>query len=231
MTTFAEVRFAHEDGALADTFASTPELDVRILPETSTDPEREIYVLKCDAVAPDVVAEALERDRTVETVHPMPEFDRRNLWGVTFAETAVLLGPQVTRHGGFVIDARSAASGLEAAPRGWHEQWLLPDREALHDVWEHAREAGFTFEVVDVRQLPSADAEYPVRDALTEKQREALVVAYELGYFADPREASLAEVAAELGYSASAVGGRLKRGIRALIERTLLVDRSDRPHR
>lgn len=223
MATFTEVRFAHEDGALADTFAELPDVDVRVLPETSTDPEQVMYVLTFDNASPETIESTLGRDHTISDVRPMPEFDQRNLWGVEFAPETKLLGPRVTRFGGFVVDARSASGDPEFA--GWHERWLLPDREAVHEVWQYAREEDFDFEVIDLYQQSDGDTRYPVQEVLTEQQRTAQLAAYEQGYFAEPRGASLEAVADSLGHSPSAVGGLLRRGMKSLIETTLLVDR------
>lgn len=223
MPTITEVRFAHEDGALAGTFAALEGLDVRVLPETSTAPERDMYVFTFDNVAAENLESALAADHTVAAVRPMPEFGERTLWSVEFAGEAKLLAPRVTREGGFVVDARSAQSDSDFP--GWHERWLLPDREAIHDIWEYARAEGFEFEVLDLRRRGSADVRNTARDVLTDEQRDALLTAYELGYFADPREASLEDVADALEHSPSAIGGRIKRGMKALIESTLVVDR------
>ncbi|MFC6939935.1 helix-turn-helix domain-containing protein [Salinirubellus sp. GCM10025818] len=57
-----------------------------------------------------------------------------------------------------------------------------------------------------------------MRSTRTPPQREALVAAYEFGYFAGPREASLADVTQHLDPSMGATGGRLRRGSRTLLE-------------
>ncbi|OYR42003.1 bacterio-opsin activator [Halorubrum sp. Ib24] len=59
---------------------------------------------------------------------------------------------------------------------------------------------------------------------LTETQREALVLAYEMGYFDSPRTASLEEIAAELGISQQSLSSRIRRGHRRLIARTLIAE-------
>ncbi|MFC6756071.1 helix-turn-helix domain-containing protein [Halomicroarcula sp. GCM10025894] len=53
---------------------------------------------------------------------------------------------------------------------------------------------------------------------MTAPQREALVLAYKNGYYAEPRETNLAELAAEVGISRQAFARRLNRGYRTLIE-------------
>lgn len=53
--------------------------------------------------------------------------------------------------------------------------------------------------------------------SLTDRQREVLTAAYELGYYERPRRASQEAVAAELGLSASTVGEHLRKGERRLV--------------
>jgi len=48
------------------------------------------------------------------------------------------------------------------------------------------------------------------------------MVAYGLGYYESPREATREDVADELGISPQAVGSRLQRGTRRLLASTLM---------
>lgn len=58
----------------------------------------------------------------------------------------------------------------------------------------------------------------PPHRQLTDAQSEALLTAYNAGYFDNPREATLEEIGEQLGISRQAVADRLKRGYHALIE-------------
>lgn len=57
---------------------------------------------------------------------------------------------------------------------------------------------------------------------LTDTQREALVAAYEMGFFDSPRTASLEDVAADIGITQQSLSSRLRRGHRRLVEATLV---------
>jgi predicted DNA binding protein len=59
---------------------------------------------------------------------------------------------------------------------------------------------------------------------LTDSQREALLVAFETGYFEEPRNATLGEVAADLDISQPAASGLLRRGIKRLVASSLMDD-------
>jgi predicted DNA binding protein len=59
---------------------------------------------------------------------------------------------------------------------------------------------------------------------LTDSQYEALVTAFDQGYFEVPRATSMDQLAAEFGISDSALSQRLRRGTSALIAETLVSD-------
>jgi len=224
MAIITDVRFAHERGALAETLEALPETELTVVRETGTDPEHSRYLIRFEG-APPTVRRVLDRDRTVRDAEQIPGDVRPRLWGVEFAPEAKLLNPRVTSEGGFVLDARSARP--EGGRRGWYERWLLPGREALRDVWEYARAEEFDFEIVNLRQQGGPDPDAPDPGALTDQQREALVAAYENGYFTEPREVSLEELAASLDLSATAVGGRIRRGLKSLVGMTVVDGRDD----
>lgn len=222
MAIITEVRFAHEDGALAATLEALPELTVRIVRETSTTPSQDVYFFRFDNADADVVGPVLDDDHTVRKAAPVRAVDDQNLWGIEFAPETKLLAPEVTSNGGFVLDACS--SRPNRTPRGWRERWFFPDCDGVQDIWKHARAEAFEFDVLDLARQLGPDVERVDRDPLTEQQRTALVTAYEQGYFKEPRETSLEELAETLDLSPSAVNGRLKRGLKALIGTTLVVE-------
>ncbi|MFB6155446.1 MAG: helix-turn-helix domain-containing protein [Haloferacaceae archaeon] len=222
MVIISEVRFTHERGALVPTFNRLRGLDATVVREASTDPGQSKYVLRFEYDGSSDVRQVIEDDPTVRNVQPMSGFEDQKLWIVEFTDDTRLLNPTVSSSRGVVLDARSVNGGTE--PRGWHEHWLLPDREALHTIWQHARDEGFTFEVLAFRNKGRTGPEYPGPAAPTDRQQETLVAAYERGYFAEPRETSLEELAEALDLSPTAVNGRLRRGMKSLVEMTIVVD-------
>lgn len=88
---------------------------------------------------------------------------------------------------------------------------VMPDRSALSQIVDEIEEEGGTVHLKRVHQLSGED-NYTVKiDAseVTDKQREALEVAVEEGYYDRPREADLGVLAERLGVSKSAVSQRL----------------------
>lgn len=102
---------------------------------------------------------------------------------------------------------------------GWHFEVRGESRGAINDFRTSCQTNDIPIEITAVHSLLSGqDAGYD----LTETQHEALVLAYELGYFDSPREATLVDVAEELGITQQSVSSRLRRGHRRLIAETLI---------
>lgn len=56
---------------------------------------------------------------------------------------------------------------------------------------------------------------------VTDPQREVLLLALERGYYTVPRNASLSDLAGDLGISSQAASERLRRGTQTLVANTL----------
>ena len=124
----------------------------------------------------------------------------------------LLVVPELTRRGGALLNAYCQDGS-------WNGRYQFPDRETLVGMREFCHENGVSFEV---QQLYRADGPSDYGGAgLTEPQREALLAAFEAGYFDDPRSATLEDVAGALDISATATGRRLRRGTAALVEAVL----------
>ncbi|PSP56634.1 bacterio-opsin activator [Halobacteriales archaeon QS_1_67_19] len=115
------------------------------------------------------------------------------------------------------------ATILEAASDegvDWTVELLFPDDEALSDFQDYAATRDLSFELRWLHQ--SAHSEALGKYEVTREQREALVTAYEKGYFEVPGEISLGELADELDISKNAASARLHRGYANLVKNTLV---------
>ncbi|SFC24782.1 HTH DNA binding domain [Halobiforma haloterrestris] len=106
---------------------------------------------------------------------------------------------------------------IEVTGDGWTQTGWFADRETFDEFRTFWQRNGY----FRLRRLTRDGEPEPPGDGLTDRQREALRTAYELGYFDIPRDASLEDVAAELGISASSVSERLRRAQTQLIEETV----------
>jgi predicted DNA binding protein len=107
---------------------------------------------------------------------------------------------------------------------GTSEEWRFEaraeDRDAISEFQTRSRELDVPIELVGLHALSPmrSGAQYD----LTETQREALVLAYERGFYQSPREVTLDTLAKELGITGQSLGSRLRRGTNRLIGSTLI---------
>lgn len=101
---------------------------------------------------------------------------------------------------------------------GWRFEVRGDSQEAMAAFREYRRERELPVEITTVHAL------FPIQSegyALTDSQREALILAYERGYFDTPRRTSLEDIAAELDITQQSLSSRLRRGHRRLLAATL----------
>lgn len=116
----------------------------------------------------------------------------------------------------------SRASVLDAYGRNdqWHPRILYPDRDLFSRTHEFCEDHRLAF---DIRSIWELERQPPGRYGLTDEQYEALVEAYQRGYFEVPRGITLAELAEELGVSHQALSERVRRGTGTLVDDTLMI--------
>ncbi|WP_238717553.1 helix-turn-helix domain-containing protein [Natronorubrum halophilum] len=146
---------------------------------------------------------ALEIDPTITDPVLADRYPDRRVYRVALTDRAVPFIEQTAEAGGRLLD-------LSSSRDGWLVQLQFPSRDDLVAFNDYCRDRGISV-TVDHLRLSNDEDESVV--ALTEKQRELLVVAHEEGYFDVPRGISQNELADRLGVSKSAVSQRLRRAI------------------
>jgi len=98
---------------------------------------------------------------------------------------------------------------------GTNRQWTFDvradDRSDIATFQKRCRELKIPITLTKLHALTPIETD--TEATLTDPQREALVLAYERGYFNSPREVTMEELGAELGITQQAVASRLRRGI------------------
>ncbi|MFC7249697.1 helix-turn-helix domain-containing protein [Halomicroarcula sp. GCM10025324] len=120
---------------------------------------------------------------------------------------------------GAIIETGVSLLSANGTIQGWTVQVRGIEPGAIAKFDRACRDLGIDLTLTELHEL-SASGDYEPAE-LTAAQREALLLAYELGFFDEPRTATLEDVAAELGISRQAVANRLRRGHRALIREML----------
>ncbi|NHN41307.1 bacterio-opsin activator [Halorubellus sp. JP-L1] len=109
------------------------------------------------------------------------------------------------------------------AATGTDQQWTFEirgdDRSDVADFQRRCRELDIPITLTELHAL--TPVETATEAGLTDTQQEALVLAYERGYYESPREVTLEDLGEELGISQQAVGSRLRGGIKHVLGGTL----------
>lgn len=110
---------------------------------------------------------------------------------------------------------------LEAV--GTNEQWTFDvrgdTRNDLADFQTRCRAADISITLRELQAI--TPVETATEAALTDTQQEALVLAYERGYFESPREVTMEDLGTELDITAQAVASRLRRGMKQILGHTI----------
>lgn len=163
----------------------------------------------------DAFEAALAGDPTVTDPKRLAETDARRLYGVYLTDD----GRGNTT---FLQWADLDVVLLEAKAtcEGWRARMRIPDRETLAQYRETLRERDIDFDLEALYRETRTDNAPASR--LSDDQYEALVAAYDAGYFDVPRTASQTDVAATFRISPQSLSERLRRGTKALVEATLI---------
>lgn len=159
----------------------------------------------------------LERDHTIDGFERIVEDGREAVYRLEYGAEATVFSAAIAAVNGISLDWTN--DGTTWTVRVW-----LPDREALASLWEYATDHDIEFVLERVGDYGRAGER---ESSLTADQREAILLALEMGYFEEPRGATLDEVADELDISQPAAGGLLRRGLRRLVVSTVAVDADD----
>jgi hypothetical protein len=160
--------------------------------------------------------DAMADDRTVESAVVTDSFDGTCLYHITWADVVGERLHLILDHDGVVLEA--CGSG---------ETWRLRVRFDSRDHFSEFRGHFERFGEITVRRLTSPSAPADGSFGVSEKQREALLAAYDAGYYETPSAATGEELAERLGVTQQSVSRRLRRGMETLIEHTLGRRRED----
>lgn len=212
-----KVYVQHPDLALSHTIRSLSVSDgeTEVVSDAGTDPEHDVYYFWIEASDFDAVEETLTEDHTVATFSILTGAEDGRTYRIEYSDEAKLITPTITDIGGITRESRSYLNG-------WKLHVQFEDHSALSALYEYASTEDIRLELLELRQQEKSNdrAEF----GLTGSQREALMAAFMQGYYDEPRETSLKELASFLGISRTAVSGRLKRGSAQLIEEVLIND-------
>ncbi|MCO8244941.1 MULTISPECIES: helix-turn-helix domain-containing protein [unclassified Haladaptatus] len=159
----------------------------------------------------DEIIYTLEQSSLTEEVRYLTTDGKRDLYEVHWSS-------EVDGIIQLLIETQARMLEGESIGEGWDFRLQFPSHEALSDFRERCEERGIP---VMLRRL--YNPHYPEKGTpMSSEQHEAIITAYEHGYFDVPRSTSLAKLSSEFGISDSAYSQRLRRGLNSLIFDTMV---------
>ncbi|MBB6646575.1 helix-turn-helix domain-containing protein [Halobellus ruber] len=213
----ATLRVKSPDLALTETVANVAAATVKPVSGAGTAPNLGAYLFSVRTDDFERFEAALRGDPTIESFSRLVADGPEAVYRFEYDPDATVFSAAIAAVDGISIDWTNDGAA-------WIVRVWLPDREALASLWEYATDHDVEFSLERVYEHTSfADS----RPELTDDQRDGLLLALEMGYFEEPRAATLSDVAEELGVSQPAAGGLLRRGVRRLVESRVAVRSED----
>jgi len=211
VTTVFEVDVPASALALAETFERAPALTVELERTVGDGGEAPLRFAWLSGADPDRAGELLAADPTVAGAESLGGDADATLFDVDFEGELGAFARRVFDYGGAVL----RATGAEGV---WTFRLRFADHGEIGAVFdeEFADEYGAT-----VTRLSGSRESPTGRSRLTRKQRRALEAAFEMGYYAVPRNVDLEAVGRRLDVSRQAVSERLRRAHSALVAERL----------
>jgi predicted DNA binding protein len=215
----AVVRVKHPDIVLTGTVCHDRSSRVKSVSEAGTDPTSGKFFYHIESSDFLRFEDGLRNDTTVGEFERVVETrDDEAIYSFEYTDEAKVLSPVISAANGVILD-------MENEDDAWILSVWMSERPGLAHLWDHAQQNDIDIDLLRVNEYDSLGE----TDAgLTDRQRDALLVAVETGYFEEPRNATLGDVAAELDISQPAASGLVRRGVKRLVVSSLMDDREAR---
>lgn len=224
MTTYSILTIPLEEIALAETAERLPDVYFYVEQTAMADTDDTLN-LWISTETPSAIGGALETDPSVTDYDRLKGSDDEYLYRITLSKEIRLVRELVHSYDGTITEVYGDADG-------WTLEVRFPDREKFSDLDREFEEFGINPTYQSIESFDGSDEE--LMSVLTESQRRSIELAVEEGYYQVPREASLKDLATEMGISHQALSERLRRAEKQLAEEQIagpLDDSSDQQER
>lgn len=213
MTSIAEFTLPPAEFPLGPVFETNPEatLDLdRVVPSNDTVmPYFWVFEPEEDLAG---VLSAFEDVEALRTVVLMDDLGDRGLFRAEWRPEFMGIMRAIEEAGVTVVSASGSKDG-------WTFELRAPAGERFAAFQAACRDLAVPVTLARLRHLSETDSTSDYD--LTAEQREALVLAFEEGYYDEPREMDQAALASRLGITRQALAARLRRGYRNLLANTV----------
>lgn len=217
VTVIGDFAFPGERFVLRETI-DTPEIDIEIerLVAHIDEGLTPYFRIAAEDFAP--VERALANDPTIEDLERLEAVANERFYRAHWNEGS---------HG--LMTALETTKGAVLSATFHDERWeirlIFADREDLSEFFERCRDE-LEFDIELIRVFDRSNSVTYGEYGLTEAQRDALLIALEIGYYEVPKQGHITEIATELGITPQAVSQRLRRAYATLITNTIGIHES-----
>lgn len=216
MTSIAEYTLFAGDFPLDRVFEERPDVTLeldRVVPSGDTVmPYFWVHDPDCRL---DVVLETFETLPELRAVTLIEDLDDRGLFRAEWK-------PEYMGIMAAIADADVTVVSANGSSDGWTFELRSNAPERLSAFQAYCDEHDIDVSLARLRRL--SETEQGDGYGVTAEQREALLLAYERGYYRTPKAVSLSELADDVDITGQSFGSRLRRGTHRLIENTLASD-------
>jgi predicted DNA binding protein len=212
MSIFGEFHVPPRALALSETFDAEPTTVIEIDRLVASDMESLTPYFVVSGVSNAAFETAARADDSIDTLQRIQDAETRTMYRATWGDHVESLAREYTSEGTSILKAKGDATG-------WGLRIRFDGQARVGEFTRYLRDQGFSFDLVRLHEMTVAKT--GSRFGLTPKQQDALVTAWQMGYFDLPREASMAAVAEELGITPQSLSDRLRRAQHTLIGDTL----------
>lgn len=220
MSVFAEFRVPADAFVFDEAFAAEPELVVEIERVVAADNGYLTPYFWVSGVSEEAFEVVARSEGSVAGLRRLDQFEASTLYRADWREDVNALVYAYTNVGASILEAKGHA-----------EEWLLrmrfDSRENIDGFIERLNDTGVSFRLQRLHEIehPRTGEQF----GLSPKQTEALVTAWEMGYFDLPREASMEEVAGAIGIAPQSFSDWLRRAQYTLIGNAMRVTTATEP--
>lgn len=214
MALTAEFQLRSPELPLVDVAAAVPDLTFQLVDDEQTQSGPAVFFVRATSSSFDGVDAAFSEALSVKEYFLISEVGSTRAYQVVLGDSRSTQFDELTFKKMF-------PERVTIISDGWYIKQQFANRDEFAAYRELCRSIDFTFHLDRLYDSTSTDTDLI---GLSNKQREALLTAYEEGYFDVPQQVSLDDVATTLNISGSALVERLHRAQSHLIEHFFYAD-------
>lgn len=218
MSVIAEFTVPAEEFALTATLRAAPEMIVDVERVVAHADERVMPFFWVRGGDYEEFETTVRDDPSVRDVTLLDEYDDGDLYRAEWTQNVESLVYAYLEIGATILEATGRAET-------WELQMRFSDGELVSDFRDYCAGRGINYELK--RLYRPTEPMAGGQQGLSPKQRDALMAAFEAGYFDVPRSATMDGLADELGISQQSFSKRLRRAHRNLVANALTVNHPD----